>query len=46
MRFEKGKTVRPFKCEGDCGDRHGLYVRFMPDATIFEDIHFDYETLL
>ena len=46
MRFEKGKTVRPFKCEGDCGDRHGLYVRFMPDATIFEDIHFDYDTLL
>ena len=46
MRFEKGKTVRPFKCEGDCGEKHGLYVRFMPDATIFEDVHFDYETLL
>lgn len=46
MRFEKGKTVRPFKCEGDCGDRHGLYVRFMPDNTIFEDINFDYEVLL
>ncbi len=46
MRFEKGKTIRPFKCEGDCGDDHGLYVRFMPDATIFEDIRFDYETLL
>ncbi len=46
MRFEKGKTVRPFKCEGDCGDEHGLYVRFMPDATIFEDVRFDYNVLL
>ncbi len=46
MRFEKGKTVRAFKCEGDCGDRHGLYVRFMPDATIFEDTTYDYDTLL
>ncbi len=46
MRFEQGKTVRPFKCEGECGDNHGLYVRFMPDATIFEDINFDYNVLL
>ena len=46
MRFEQGKTVRPFKCEGDCGDEHGLYVRFMPDATIFEDVRFDYNVLL
>ena len=46
LRFEKGKKARDFKCEGPCGDRHGLYVRFMPDATIFEDVHFDYETLL
>jgi len=46
MRFEQGKTVRPFKCEGACGDDHGLYVRFMPDATIFEDVNFDYNTIL
>ena len=46
MRFEKGKTVRPFECVGDCGDRHGLYVRFMPDAEIFDDIVFDYDYLL
>ena len=46
MRFEKGKTARAFKCEGDCGSSHGLFVRFMPDSTIFEDVRFDYDTLL
>ena len=46
MRFEKGKTVRPIQCEGDCGEKHGLYVRFLPDNTIFEDIHFDWDVLL
>ena len=44
-RFEKGAVARPFKCEGDC-DRHGLYVRFKPDGTIFEETEFDYEILL
>ena len=44
-RFEKGAVERPFKCEGD-SDRHGLYVRFKPDPTIFEETVFDYETLL
>ncbi len=46
MRFEKGKTVRAIQCEGDCGERHGLYVRFQPDGTIFEDTTFDYDILL
>ena len=45
-RFEKGAVARPFKCEGDCGERHGLYVRFKPDPTIFEETVFDYETSL
>ena len=46
-RFEKGVVVRDFKCEGDAPEgKHGLYVRFKPDATIFEDVVFDYETLL
>ena len=45
-RFERGKVARPFKCEGDCGERHGLYVRFKPDGTIFEETVFEYETLL
>ncbi len=46
MRFEKGKKARDFKDLGSSEGKHGLYVRFMPDNTIFEDIRFDYETLL
>ncbi len=45
-RFEKGHVVRPFKEEGDCGDEHGLYVRFKPDPTIFEETVFDYDAVL
>ena len=45
-RFERGRVARPFTCEGDCGDKHGLTVTFMPDDTIFEDVHFSFETLL
>ena len=45
-RFERGNVARPFKCEGDCGDKHGVYVRFKPDSTIFEETVFDYEILL
>ena len=44
-RFEKGAVARPFKCEGDC-ENHGLYVRFKPDSTIFEETVFDYDILL
>jgi DNA gyrase subunit B len=45
-RFERGMVKRPFKCEGDCGEKHGLYVRFKPDPTIFEETVFEYETIL
>ena len=45
-RFERGMVRRPFKCDGDCGDKHGLYVRFKPDPTIFEETVFEYETIL
>ncbi|MBQ8290538.1 MAG: DNA topoisomerase (ATP-hydrolyzing) subunit B [Clostridia bacterium] len=45
-RFERGAVARPFKCEGDSNGRHGLYVRFKPDATIFEETVFDFEILL
>ena len=45
-RFERGGVARPFKCEGDSEGRHGLYVRFKPDPTIFEDTVFDYDILL
>ena len=44
-RFERGKVSRPFKDEGET-DKKGLYVRFLPDATIFEETVFDYDTLL
>lgn len=44
-RFERGKVTRPFKDEGET-DKHGLYVRFLPDSTIFEETVFDYDTLL
>jgi len=45
-RFEKGAVARPFKCDGDCGDKHGLFVRFKPDSTIFEETVFDFNTIL
>ncbi len=45
-RFERGAVARAFKCEGDSDGRHGLYVRFKPDPTIFEETEFDFETLL
>ena len=45
-RFERGAVVRPFKYEGDSEGRHGLYVRFKPDPTIFEETVFDFDTLL
>ncbi len=46
-RFEYGKVARDFKCEGDAPEgKHGLYVRFKPDASIFEEVVFDYDTLL
>jgi len=44
-RFERGHVARPFKDEGPT-ENHGLYVRFLPDDTIFEEKVFSYETLL
>ena len=44
-RFERGHVTRPFKDEGET-DRRGLYVRFLPDDTIFEEKVFSYDTLL
>lgn len=47
MRFERGEIARPFACVGDSDGKHGLYVRFKPDATIFTDTtEFDMDTLL
>ncbi len=44
-RFERGVVARGFKDEGET-DKHGLYVRFKPDNTIFDEVVFDYDTLL
>ena len=44
-RFERGHGARPFRDEG-ATDKHGLYVRFKPDPTVFEETVFDYEVLL
>jgi DNA gyrase subunit B len=44
-RFERGKVARPIECKGET-DKHGLYVRFMPDAEIFTEMDFDYTTVL
>ena len=44
IAFERGKVVEPFKQVGET-DRHGLYVRFWPDDTIFETVEFDIETV-
>ncbi|MBQ8523857.1 MAG: DNA topoisomerase (ATP-hydrolyzing) subunit B [Clostridia bacterium] len=47
MRFERGKTTRPFECIGDAEGRHGLFVRFKPNPEIFTDTtEFDVTMLL
>ena len=43
--FERGKVKDPFK-KVEKTDAHGLYVRFMPDKTVFDETEFDYTTLL
>ena len=43
--FKRGKTDKPFTSLGQT-EKRGLYVRFMPDAEIFEETVFEYETLL
>ena len=45
-RFEKGAVARPFRHEGSSDGKHGLYVRFKPDGTIFEETEFDFDILL
>ncbi len=44
-RFERGFVARKFRDEGET-DKHGLFVRFKPDAEIFEETVFEYDTLL
>ncbi len=44
QRYEQGKVIRPLEITGNTR-RHGTKVTFMPDATIFETLEFDYDTL-
>ena len=44
QRYERGKVCYPLKVLGDT-DKTGTTVTFYPDATIFETIDFDYNTL-
>ena len=44
MRFERGKTVGPFKETGTT-KRRGTKVNFRPDPTIFEETVYSFDTL-
>ncbi len=45
QKFCRGKICEEYTCKGETKET-GLYVRFMPDDQIFEDLNFDYEVLL
>ena len=45
QRYEKGKTVSELKIIGDA-DKTGTCTTFKPDETIFDEVVFDYDTLL
>ena len=44
QRYEQGKVIRPLEITGNTR-KHGTKVTFMPDATIFETLNFDFDTL-
>ena len=43
--FSRGNVTEPFKKIGQT-DKHGLFVRFLPDKEIFDETVFEYQTLL
>ena len=46
QRYERGKTIYKLKVVGECEpEKTGTMVTFFPDATIFEDTVFDFDTL-
>ena len=46
QRYERGHVCYPLEVVGECeADKTGTRVHFMPDATIFEETVFDYDTL-
>ncbi len=44
QRYERGKIIHPLEITGNTR-RRGTKVTFMPDATIFETLEFDFDTL-
>lgn len=44
VKFERGKTVIPLKRVGNTR-KTGTYVRFMPDAEIFDTVEFSFDTV-
>jgi len=44
QRYEQGKVIKPLEIIGNTR-KHGTKVTFMPDATIFETLNFDFDTL-
>lgn len=45
QKFCRGRVSEDYTLKGETTES-GLYVRFMPDGEIFEDLNFDYEVLL
>ena len=46
QRYERGHVCYPLKVIGDCDpDKSGTKVTFKPDATIFEETVYDFDTL-
>lgn len=44
VSFEYGETTSPFAHVGET-DKCGLFIRFMPDDSIFDEIEFDYNII-
>ena len=46
MSFSKGKVTKEIECIGTCTEEeHGTKVHFLPDAEIFEESIYDFDTL-
>ena len=46
QRYERGHVCYPLKVVGECeAEKTGTRIHFFPDATIFEETVFDYDTL-
>ena len=46
QRYERGNTMYELKVVGDCEpEKHGTRVTFFADSEIFEDTHYDFDTL-